>query len=127
MKKWIHSVLAAADAILSEPGTRSGSQTDWRSSVPEAGVLWRDWRAMDMPAELSAEAARTVMGVNLGHLTSDSTGIAGRWLAGDSDPEDHDERVRLLDQLDLVIPHLANRERAYLAMAREVFRRLPTA
>jgi hypothetical protein len=127
MKKWLGGISDAVDMLLSGPQARqTGSVADRREGGPDPIAIWNEWRAMPFPDEFRAGgSSHMVGGIDADQLIHDATAFLDRCFSGQVPPTADEDRKRLIAHFDKAIPDLNREARGYLAMGREVLRRVP--
>jgi hypothetical protein len=127
MKKWLGGISDAVDVLLSGPQARqTGSVADRREGGPDPVAMWNEWRAMPFPGEFRVGGSSHIVGgIDTEQLIRDATVFLDRYFSGQTPPTAAERREQLIARFDRAIPDLAKEARGYLAMGREVLRRVP--
>jgi hypothetical protein len=128
MKKWLGGISDVVDVLFSGPQARqTGSVADRREGGPDPVAMWKEWRAMPFPNEFrEGGPSHIVGGINADQLVRDTITFLDNCFSSQVSPTAGEDRNRLLTQFDRAIPELNKEARGYLAMGREVLRRVAT-
>jgi hypothetical protein len=87
--------------------------------------MWTEWRSMSFPRELkTGGSAHIVNGIDTEQLVGETVTFLDRFFAGNPSTAAASHRDQLVARFDRAIPELQKEPRGYLAMGREVLRRV---